>query len=295
MSPAIATRTPPAATPIQHQLSRTETGKLLGNIQIPPQPEIVRALLDERASDDPDLARITRLISNDVGLSAAVLKAINSPYYGLRGKITTIQHSVELLGMKNIGSLVMGLALKASVKVVGIERYWESASRSAQVAGMLARKRGLNVESAHLYTLFHDSAMPVLIQHIAGYQDTLKHLMGADWENFTTLEDQRHNTNHAVVGGMLAKNWGLPEHICVAIGLHHDITIFSSDSVASEVVTLIAIGHLAEGIESALSRQESDCQCGVFGAASTAHLMLVEGEMRELTDSAMDLLGVGEY
>ena len=289
-SPAV-----PAAPP-KHQLNQAETHKLLGNIQIPPQPEIVRALIIERNSDDPDIQRIAQLISKDVGLSAAMLKAVNSPYYGLRSKIGSIMHAASLLGMKNIGTLVMGLALRASTPVPGMERYWESASRSAQLASLLARRLALgNAEDAQLYTLFHDSAMPLLVQRFPDYRQTMREIAGLGWVEVTAHEDARHNTNHAAVGGLLASNWGLPDHIRTAITLHHDITVFIDDKLPRNVVDLIAFGHIAEHVENAISQQMNDSAWEEFGASCRNHLLLGEDELQDFTDTAKELFGMDSY
>ena len=299
MQPSAAMNTASAAAPSSppgHQLNQAETHKLLGNIQIPPQPEIVRAIIIERNSDDPDIQRIARLISKDVGLSAAVLKTINSPYYGLRNKVGSIMHAASLLGMKNIGTLVMGLALRACSPVAGMERYWESASRSAQLAGLLARRLVLgNAEDAHLYTLFHDSAMPLLMQRFPEYRQTMLDIAGLGWAEVTAHEDARHSTNHATVGGLLASNWGLPEHIRAAITLHHDITVFTDDNLPRNVVDLIAIGHIAERVENALSQQMNDSAWEEFGTSCHHHLLLGEEELQDFIDSAKELFGMDGY
>jgi HD-like signal output (HDOD) protein len=137
-TPPVAAQCPIAGQP----LDQSETRKLLSSIQIPPQPEIVMALMHEKSSDDPDIQKISRLISNDAGIAAAVLKTVNSPFYGLNRKITSVQQAVSALGMKNIGSLVMGLALRNSVPVKGMDHYWESTNRTAEYAVMLARQLG---------------------------------------------------------------------------------------------------------------------------------------------------------
>ena len=296
MYPAPAASGQIHATTQGHLLNQAETQKLVGTIKIPPQPEVVRALIIERANEEPDMGRITRLISKDVGLSAAVLKAINSPYYGLRGKISSIQQAAALLGLKNIGTLVMGLALRASTHVEGIERFWESASRSAELAGLLTRKLNLPlVEDAHLYTLFHDSAVPLLVQRFPDYRQTMRDMANTGWVEITALEDARHNTNHAVVGGLLAGNWGLPDHIRDAITLHHDYTVFLDDNLPSEVVTLIALGHVAEHVESSLSMQMNDSAWEEFGESCRFHLCMEEEDLRDFVESAKDLFGIEQY
>ena len=54
------------------------------------------------ALQDPaiELADLERLISADVGLSYRLLKYINSAYFGLRGRISSIKQAVALLGIE---------------------------------------------------------------------------------------------------------------------------------------------------------------------------------------------------
>ncbi len=58
--------------------------------------------------EEKGLQHIAQLIS----MPAAVLKTINSAFYGLRDKVTSIDRAVSLLGMKNLSTLVMGLSLR---------------------------------------------------------------------------------------------------------------------------------------------------------------------------------------
>jgi HD-like signal output (HDOD) protein len=287
-----ATLERPNSEPPRPQLNPQDTRKLVGSIQIPPQPEIVMALMSERASEDPDVQKIVRLINKDAGIAAAVLKTVNSPFYGLNRKLTSVQQAVSTLGMKNIGALVMGMALRNSVPVKGMDHYWTSTGRTAQFAQMLARSLGIrNTEEIQLYVLFHDSAMPLLLQRFPDYLDTMKRIPETPWVQITEMEDLRHNTNHVAVGGLLSRNWSLPEKVREAIQWHHDPVAFIGDTVSSEVRTLIAIGHVADHIEEVTSRQLSECAWEAFGEACLKHLMLGEVELQELMDSARDHLG----
>ncbi len=270
-------------------IDQSETRKLLSSIQIPPQPEIVIALMRERNSDEPDILKISRLISNDASIAAAVLKTVNSPFYGLNRKITSVQQAVSALGLKNIGSLVMGLALRNSVAVKGMDHYWESTNRTAEYAVMLARQLGLrNVDEIQLYVLFHDSAMPLLLQRFPDYLDTMKRIPSTPWIQITDMEDSRHNTNHVAVGSLLARNWGLPDNVREAIQWHHDTSVFDGIAVSNEIRTLIAVGHIADHIQEMTSRQLNECSWEVFGEACLKHLMLGETELQEFIDAAQE-------
>lgn len=271
-------------------LSIEETKKLLAGVVIPPRPVVVTAVMQERGSDTPNLRRVAQLISGDVGLSAAVMKTINSPLYGLRRQISSIDQAVNLLGMKNIGALVMGLALRNAVPSQGLDRFWDSAARTALVASHLAYVLGCtDKEEAHLFGLFHDCGIPLLMQRFPNFRETLQLANNANDRAFTDVEDSRHGTNHTVVGSLLATNWHLPEHLRDAIRLHHDPSVFQSDQ-PSEVLNLIAIGHLAEHIESTFSRLSGDSEWDKIEISVTNQLMLSADRLAELMSDAYELL-----
>ena len=118
-------------------LTQQEAEKILAGVTIPPRPAVVNAVLEERAKAEPDLRRIAQLVATDVSLAAAVLKTINSPFFGLRRQVTSIEHGVNMLGMKNIGSLVMSLSLRNSVPAQGLDRFWDEAARTrAELLGV---------------------------------------------------------------------------------------------------------------------------------------------------------------
>jgi HD-like signal output (HDOD) protein len=72
-------------------LNDEQLKRVLQGISIPPQPQVMVDLHMEQAMPEPDMSRIAQIISQDVGLSAAVLKFVNSAYYGLPRKISSIR------------------------------------------------------------------------------------------------------------------------------------------------------------------------------------------------------------
>jgi HD-like signal output (HDOD) protein len=271
-------------------LSQAEAEKLIASVSIPPRPNVVAAVMTEQNSDNPNLGRIGQLISGDVGLSAAMIKTINSPFYGLRQKVTDIDRAVSMLGMKNVVSLVTSLSLRNAVPTPGLDRFWDSAARSALVASYLAKQLGsVARDDAHLFGLFHDAGIPLLMQRFENYKETLKLANNEGSRSFTDVEDDHHGTNHAAVGRILATSWQLPEHIRNAIALHHDLDIYQS-TLATESLNLIAIVHLAEHIESGYSRLSNNAEWGKMGAATLAHLMLDEDQLEEIIRDTREML-----
>lgn len=271
-------------------LTSAEAEKIIASVSIPPRPAIVNAVLEERSKSEPDLRRIAQLVSTDVGLAAAVLKTINSPFFGLRRQVSSIDHGVSMLGMKNIGALVMSLSLRNTVPTQGLDRFWDEAARTALVSAYLAQALGCSPkEDAHLFGLFRDAGIPLMMRRFPNYRDVLKKANAEPVRSFTDVEDEELGTNHAVVGALLAKGWQLPEHLRMAIGQHHDLDIFTSH-LPPQSLNLVALANLAEHIESSSSRLSNDAEWDKRGVAVMAHLMLSQDQFDELAKDAANML-----
>lgn len=72
----------------------------------------VRRLNADRESTTRDMAQA---ISKDPPLLAKVLKTVNSPLYGFRGKIESIQHGVSLLGKDKIAAIILQQSFEENV------------------------------------------------------------------------------------------------------------------------------------------------------------------------------------
>ncbi|WP_425281503.1 HDOD domain-containing protein [Pseudoalteromonas xiamenensis] len=83
---------------------------------IPPKPELLTALQHELAQAAPELNQVAKLIANDVATSAAVLKVINSPCYGLARTITDIRQAVMFLGNRQHHTISNRLFTTTSIR-----------------------------------------------------------------------------------------------------------------------------------------------------------------------------------
>ena len=244
------------------EIEQEDIEKLLGGITIPPRPTVLIELMEERNRDEPNLQKMARLIASDVGLSAAMMKTVNSPFFGMRKKIESVPQAVTVMGIKNTVNIVTGLMLRTAIsgKNINLDRFWDSADQVAMLCTFLAKRLpGISGDEAHTYGLFHDCGIPILMQKFPDYKDTLFAANANDDELFTTVEDQRHATNHATVGYLMAKTWHLPATLYEAILRHHDITIYTMpDSIQPRIRTLIALGRLAEHLRETLLRMLGD-------------------------------------
>jgi len=264
--------------------------QVLASIKIPPRPTVLLKVMEEQRKPDPDMGKLAEYIASDVSLAAAVLKTVNSPFFGLSRQVTSIRQTVNLLGIQNISTLVTGLAARTTLKTPGLEQFWDEAMMTAHVAAHIApRHGGLPREVAYTYGLFHDCGIPLMLMRFPEYADTMRSAKTYFDSTITESENTLYNTNHAVVGGLLASNWLLPPLIREAIRRHHETGVFAT-STELDVLKLIAIGHLAEHLVNESGQCIVDGDWQYFGAPSLDLLHVLEDDLEELRHDTQQIL-----
>lgn len=271
---------------MQTEFSSDDASELLKGIDIPPCPAVALNLMKEARKDEVDFNIITRLISGDVSLAAAMLKTANSPFFALKRKVANVQQAVAVLGIKNILQIVVGLSLKSSFasSKMNLDRFWERSNYHAIVSSRVARRLpGVSRDDAYSYGLFHECGVPVLMMKFPSYVATLMEANKSASQS-TALEESRHGTNHAVAGYMLTRTWGLPPSIYQSIRYHHDIAVLSDEipGVDHSVSGLVATGLVAEHIVAHFQNYPDDANWTECGAQALVRLGIDADELEDI-------------
>jgi len=265
------------------------TDKIIAGIKIPPRPEVLAELMIESRLDSPDIQKIGQLIAKDVALSVSMLKLVNSSYYGVKRKVESPQQAAIILGVNNVKSLVTGLSLKhAYGQVEGLEAFWNHAELVANVSMVIAsRLPGVPRETAYIFGLFQNCGIPLMMQRLPGYADTLAIAMADNTGRFTDIEIERHTTSHAIVGHMMAKSWELADEICEAITHHHEAKVFDDDyQLSAAASALIAVSRLAEYVIEPERVPEGYTSEG-YGLTLGDHLGFDDDDIKEFMETAL--------
>ncbi|MBI3480575.1 MAG: HDOD domain-containing protein [Nitrosomonadales bacterium] len=262
-------------------------------ISIPPCPTSLSSIMREAKRPSVDIKHLAKVIGRDAGIVGPLLKLANSPYIGLKNKVTSIFEAISVLGVQNTLNLVQNIALRQSVdgKSQNFEKFWERSSLEASIAEKIAAKfHGVSSDDAYLAALFHDCGIPILIMKFPGYRETViaQCKLG---KNISDVENDFFSLSHSVVGNMLTRNWMLPAHISKAILYHHDPTIFATqhESVGTNVLTLISILHMTECIVDD-HLHVRDKEWPKFQHAVLKHLDMTEHEFSELKGDFLAVL-----
>ena len=282
------------------ELSSEQISVALQGISVPPQPQIMVDLQMEQYMPDPDLEVIAGLIAQDPGLSGALMKIVNSPYYGLTNKMASIRRAVTLLGSRTVINLINAQSIKGEMSddtIVTLNRFWDSAQDVAMTSMTLAKRTGTQaVDEAYALGLFHDCGIPLMLKRFPDYMRVLEQGYadaGPD-SRVVDIENRHFNTNHAVVGYYTAKSWRLPEHLTHAIANHHNaLAIFSDDSSRqSQLKNLLATLKMAEHIcasHKVLGNQRDDHEWNSISHLVLDYVGLSEYDFDNLKESIRDL------
>lgn len=222
----------------------------IGGIEkLPTLPGVAIRILEAVQKEEAKIDEISDIISTDPPLSAKVLKLVNSSSYNLPTKITTVLHSIKMLGINTVKNIALSFSLVnnyQSKKSSGFDytSFWKNSLVGAVAAKLLTEK---------LYPELLDNAFFMgLLQNIGSL--TFGHCMPAQYDlvlaemQKTGLEDQDAEAcilgyNHQEIGEYLMKSWGLPETLYMPVGYHHNPEKLASTQ--SSILVLTRILHLS--------------------------------------------------
>jgi len=223
------------------------------------QPYDIDSLLEEIVTlpSLPDsLARITKLvndphcplgdvakaISADPSIPLKILQRVNSAFYGLEQEIATVEHAVELLGVKVVTNLTMTATVFTTMQG-GEEALLKHSLACAAVMRTLAEVGPLakhvdSPDKAFVFGLLHDIGKVVFDEYVPEYASVglIVEERRIPWY---LAEREIIGVDHAALGAQLARNWKLSDQIIPGIGGHHQLDQCPEDArVLAENLTI---------------------------------------------------------
>jgi len=190
------------------------------DFDLPAQPQTLVRLGALLREDDVDLQAVSALIESDMSFGAAVMKAVNSPLYGLKGRVQSVQQAVTYLGVREISAIAYETGLQGAFpRVPQLVAVWERATIRGLLMGRLAQALSMEAWGAHTAGLFEECGKAVLYRHAPEkYAPMLAE--AADDAALIELERKAFGCGHDDVGANLCEAWGLAP-AAIASVRHH--------------------------------------------------------------------------
>ncbi len=136
------------------------------NIDIPAQPESLVELSLLLAAEEVNLQALNALIATDMALASAVLKAVNSSLYGLRGRVQSVRQAITYLGTREVAAITFEMSLRAVFPASPkLEPLWQRAAVRGVLMGRIGQAVGVDPWAAHSAGLFEECGKAVLFRH----------------------------------------------------------------------------------------------------------------------------------
>ncbi len=190
------------------------------DIDIPSQPQSLVRLSLLLAEDDINLQAVASLIETDMALAAAVLKAVNSSLYGLKGRVQSVHQAIGYLGMREVAGITFEMGLRAAFPPAPeLEPLWDRAGKRGLLMGRLASRLSLDAWAAHSAGLFEECGKAVLFRHATErYRKLLA--QASDDEELLMLEHTEFGVSHDALGAALCESWGLAAAAVTSVRYH---------------------------------------------------------------------------
>lgn len=212
---------------------------------------------------------LNRVISYDPVLTGQILKLINSAYYGLPNRITSLTRAIIMLGVNTVKNLVLATSVLAtcnglsSPRFLTVNDFWAHCLCVGVLSKLIAMKSGvppIDQEEYFVGGLLHDlGKLPML----ACFPDLYRRsLQSAENENIQLVmsETMHIGFNHCEVGGLIAAKWNLGQTLRDVINQHHNQEasspsdfLVSCVGLANQLANQLEVGSAGDPVLNALT------------------------------------------
>jgi len=245
-----------------------------------PFPVAAAQVLQLLCRDDYDVRKVKRCLEADAGLTAHLMRVANSPFFRGRYPYDSIQVALTRLGSRNIQEiLVSAVAIQMFDDTTGLgHEFLQHCAGVAAIARTLAKHwRYSGVDQLFLAGLLHDVGKLLCIQSGEVEYVTMPPEVLETPDTMHLKERELVGYDHAVLGGHVVREWGIPDPVPSVIAWHHQPGRAFQEG--GQIGLMVALLRIADRIE--VEIRSSAYQ--VLGDELAAHLA---------TDEAMQFADV---
>lgn len=214
--------------------------------QVVTLPGVLADVLGELIKEDVAIRDITDLIVKDPALTANVLRAANSPFFGLRWHIDNVGTAVGLLGLTEVTKLLLAFSLKQQLFALNwrqqdhLETLWQHSVNTAALAEMFVREFEIHTGGKEFTAaLLHDIGKIVILQHYPDQFEQINGRIRSLNQRDILAETQVLDCSHADIGGRLGEMWNLPPEYIDVIRSHHNPNTSRVNAKLTSVVRFV--------------------------------------------------------
>ena len=199
-----------------------------GEVELATLPEVHVRVLKALQAENSSPQELAAIIGRDPGLSAKLLRLVNSPHYGSRTPIDTIGRAVAMVGQKELTSLVLGLAALSAFSDIApglwdMRAFWRHAAACGVYAALLsAACPGTTPDRVFVGGLLHDIGQLVILCKLPAAAGRALLLSRVEGIPLHEAETAVLGFDHTAVSRALLAGWNFPSSLSAMVVGHHE-------------------------------------------------------------------------
>lgn len=210
-------------------LSKAEqTLKQLQNISnLPAVPKVLHEISQLFNLPRISLKQVGNIVEKDPALTLKVLSVANSPLYGLRRNVKSIDSAVLILGIQEIKSIVTSIKMTSTIKMkpdkfFDPNKFWHHSMSVGMLAQRMAKDLGFSFEGdCFVAGMLHDMGILVMHEFLTKEFNLIKDETKLSSCSFLEKEYDVLGLSHQEIGEFLTQKWSLPPVYSDALRFHH--------------------------------------------------------------------------
>ncbi|MGY1604854.1 HDOD domain-containing protein [Geodermatophilus sp. SYSU D00815] len=221
------------------------------------QKPVAAHIVSVAGAEDTGARELANVLATDVALAGRVMKLANSAYFGMRGRVTSLQFAVTVIGFTTVRTMATVSLTDLDDESRLPEDFWDHSTSCALAASTLAGRFGERPQDALCLGLLSGLGAALLHHNdAAGYTELI-----AEEPTFLgrrAAEARRYGIHALRLTAVALEQWGFPAGMVTALKTVDDLThhggslLRAASEVAARLTTAgyepVPIGRLTCGV-----------------------------------------------
>jgi HD-like signal output (HDOD) protein len=173
------------------------------------QRPVAAQIVSVANSDDTNAKALARILASDVALASRVMKLANSAYFGMRGRVTSLQFAVTVVGFTTVRTMATVALTDLDDEARLPENFWNVTTSIALAASTLAPRFGERPQDSLCLGLLAQMGAALLNHNDPdGYAEIMA--AEATYRGRRTAETRRYGINSVRLTSIALEQWGFP-------------------------------------------------------------------------------------
>ena len=197
--------------------------------RMPAFPRSVHRVMELASDINSDPKELVEVIEHDPVLILKILKVVNSSYFSLAQKITSVNHAVVYIGLNTVKNLALstatiGVLPNKNKAGFDMDAFLLHSLATATIARLFAGELGVPAKESFDYFvsgLLHDFGKAVFA-HFTPHEFQMALTMAKERQiPLYVAENEIFDIDHALIGSLLGEKWQLPSNLVESLKGHH--------------------------------------------------------------------------